>query len=90
MHAENTFAVIIGNENYQGAINVPFAENDAKTFAAYCEKTLGLPQRNIKVYTNANYGTMVNAISKIKDIATVAGSEEKNETDKGRKKLDLI
>ncbi len=71
LHAENTFAVIIGNENYQGVIKVPFAENDAKTFAAYCEKTLGLPQRNIKVYTNATYGTMVNAISKIKDIATV-------------------
>lgn len=70
-HAENTFAVIIGNENYQWAINVPYAENDAKTFAAYCEKTLGLPKQNIRVYTNATYGTMVNAISKIKDIATV-------------------
>lgn len=71
LNAENTFAVIIGNESYQGAIKVPYAENDAKTFAAYCEKTLGLPKRNIRIYTNATYGTMVNAVSRIKGIATV-------------------
>ena len=67
--ADNTFAIIIGNENYQNAVDVPFAGNDAKIFASYCEKTLGLPTRNIKTYNNATYGMIVNAITRIKDTA---------------------
>jgi hypothetical protein len=65
----NTFAVIIGNENYQRVSKVEFALNDAKIFAKYCQKTLGLPKNNIRSYTDATYGTMLAALKDISDIA---------------------
>lgn len=66
---DKTFAVIIGNENYQEAVNVEFANNDAQSFANYCEKVLGLPKTHIRVYNDATYGKMINALSDIKAIA---------------------
>lgn len=66
---DNTFAVIIGNENYRMVPHVEYAQNDAKIFAAYCQKTLGLPARNIRSYSDATYGTMLAALKDIKDIA---------------------
>lgn len=66
---DRTFAVIIGNENYKEVAKVPHALNDAKVFSAYCEKTLGLPQKNIKQYTDATFGTMLSAIENIQGIA---------------------
>lgn len=65
----NTFAVIIGNENYQHVSHVPHALNDAKVFAAYCQKTLGLPQPNIRSYRDATFGTMLTALADLKSIA---------------------
>lgn len=64
-----TFAIIIGNEDYQQVSKVPYAKNDAKIFAAYCEKTLGLPQKNIKLYNDATYGIMLSAVENIQSIA---------------------
>ena len=66
---DRTFAVIIGNENYKEVAKVPHALNDAKVFAAYCEKTLGLPQKNIKQYTDATFGTLLSAMENIQSIA---------------------
>ncbi len=66
---KNTFAVVIGNENYQRVTNVDYALNDAKVFAAYCRKTLGLPENNIRIYEDATYGTMLTAIDDIKQIS---------------------
>ena len=67
--ANNTFAVIIGNENYSQVSKVPYALNDAKIFATYCQKTLGLPQKNIKIYTDATFGILLSAVDNIKKIA---------------------
>ncbi len=67
--ANNTFAFIVGNENYLDAIKVPFANNDANIFAEYCKSTLGLPKENVKVYKDATFGVLVNAVSTIKKIA---------------------
>ena len=66
---KNHFAVIIGNEQYMRVSSVPYANNDAKIFAEYCKKTLGLPAKNVKVYENATYGTMIGAVSDIQKIA---------------------
>ena len=66
----NTFAVIIGNENYTQVAKVPYANNDAKVFAEYCKKTLGLPEKNVKVYIDATFGTILEAINNISAIAT--------------------
>ena len=46
-----------------------YALNDANTFANYCQKTLGIPQQNIRCYRNATYGTMLSALDEIKGIA---------------------
>lgn len=67
---KNTFVVIIGNEDYQRVSKVNYALNDAGTFANYCQKTLGIPQQNIRSYSNATYGTMLSALDDIKGIAT--------------------
>lgn len=66
----HTFAVIIGNEKYSHVAEVPYANNDANTFALYCQKTLGIPQQNIRKYENVTFGTMLSAISDIKSIST--------------------
>ncbi len=66
---DNTFAVIIANENYQRVENVSMAGNDGKTFGKYCRLTLGLPSSNIRLYENATYGSMLSAISDISSIA---------------------
>ena len=63
-----TFAVIIGNEQYTQVAKVPHAANDAKVFAEYCQKTLGMPTNNVRQYNNATFGTMLTAINDIKSI----------------------
>lgn len=67
--ADKTFAVIIGNENYQHVASVPFAQHDAEVFALYCKQTLGMPEQNVRSYTNATYGTLLTAMRDIKSIA---------------------
>ena len=66
---DNTFAVIIANEKYTLAPQVPMAGNDGRIFAQYCEKTLGLPKENILQYPDATYGKMIRALQDIKNIA---------------------
>ena len=66
---DTTFAVIIGNENYQLVSAVPFANNDAQSFADCCINVLGMPEKNIRIYQDATYGTMIGAISGLKRIA---------------------
>lgn len=88
------FTVIIGNEDYQRVSKVNYALNDAKVFAAYCQKTLGIPENNIRIYQNATYGTMLSALTDIKNISEAyqgdisvifyyAGHGIPNESDKG-------
>lgn len=61
--SEKTFALIIGNEQYKRVSKVPFANNDAKVFAEYCKKTLGLPANNVKLYLNAGLNDMRHAVT---------------------------
>ena len=70
-----TFAVIIGNENYQLASKVDFAHNDAVIFGKYCNQTLGVPIKNLRRYKDATYGTFLSAIKDIKDISTAYNGE---------------
>lgn len=67
---ENRFAFIIANENYDDA-PVPFALNDGRMFAEYCEKALGLPQNHILMYEDATLGNIISAVSKLKTTADV-------------------
>lgn len=64
-----TFAVIIGNENYQKVAKVPFATNDAKVFGEYCQKTLGLPSKNVRYYNDATFANLLSAVDDIESIS---------------------
>ena len=65
----NTYAIIIGNEQYKSVTSVSFAENDANIFAKYCTQVLGLPAKNVSLYTNISYAGFLKAIRQIKQIA---------------------
>ncbi len=67
---ENTFAVIITNENYNDFI-VPSANNDGKIFKEYCTQALGLPSENILYYEDATINHIYAAVKRIKDLADV-------------------
>jgi hypothetical protein len=66
---DKTFALIIGNEDYSIEQKVPFAKNDARVFKKYCNKTLGLPNDNIHLLTNATLGQMLGEINWLAEIA---------------------
>lgn len=68
---ENTFALIIANEEYEMAANVDNATNDGLAFKEYCIKTLGIPDNNVKYSSNLSYGKMKKAFS---DMIELAGS----------------
>ena len=66
---ENTFVVIIANENYNKLADVKFAHNDGKIFGEYCHRTLGIPTTNIRHYEDATFGVMLEALADIKNIS---------------------
>lgn len=49
----DTYALIIGNQNYRFVSDVPYAIHDARIFAEYCKKTLGIPVENIHLSEDA-------------------------------------
>lgn len=49
----DTYALVIGNQNYRFAPNVPYAKHDAATFAAYCKTTLGIPSAQVHLSEDA-------------------------------------
>ena len=71
---ENTFAFIIANENYPDA-PVPYSLNDGRIFKEYCSKTLGIPEKNINIYEDATFGTIIAAVEKMKSIADAYDGE---------------
>ncbi len=68
---DNTFALIIANENYKNVDDVPFALNDGRSFRRYCEEVLGVPSENIKFKENATVNEMIDVIDQIKDFERV-------------------
>ena len=72
--AETTFAFIIANENYPDA-PVPYSLNDGRVFKEYCQKTLGLPEKNINLYEDATFGNIITAVEKMKQIADAYDGE---------------
>lgn len=64
----NTFVVIIANEDYKSVASVPYALNDGRILAKYCQRTLGIPAANIKVHENATYNDIRLAIAWLKNV----------------------
>lgn len=75
--AENTFAVIISNENYSEVEDVPYALNDGATMAKYCQATLGIPEKNIRLVQNATLNQMKRQLHWLKQISEAYGSDAK-------------
>lgn len=67
--AENTYALIIANEEYEMATNVDMANNDGLAVREYFTKTLGLVDKQVLFYPNATFGKMNKAVRDIKSIA---------------------
>ena len=71
----NLFAFIIANEDYKRLEAVPYAANDGKVFAEYCQKTLGVPEKNLHMLTNATLGDIKYNVSMMKQIADAFDGE---------------
>lgn len=75
---DDSFALIIANENYGDMVpSVPFAINDGKSFAAYCEKTLGIPKRQIFYIEDGTYNKIQNGIDQITGLLRETGRDGK-------------
>lgn len=74
---EDTFAFIMANENYFHFTGADYSINDGKIFKEYCEKTLGIPEKNIRYLEDATFGNLISLIQKIKDIAEVYDGDAK-------------
>lgn len=64
--AEDTYALIIANEDYQFVDDVNFAAHDGEIFKEYCIKTLGIPERQIRYCANASYGVILGGVDWLK------------------------
>ncbi|MCA0431073.1 MAG: caspase family protein [Bacteroidetes bacterium] len=81
---EQTYALIIGNEDYKNyqpdlntEVNVMFAKRDAFLFKEYVIKSLGVPEKNVNFLLDATYGQISQAISKLNLIAKTTGGNAK-------------
>ena len=74
---ENTFAVIIANENYQEEAAVEYARNDGEAFKDYCIKTLGIPEKNIHMKINATLNNFISEVDWMKQISSAFGQDSK-------------
>lgn len=67
--AQNTFALIISNENYKQVENVPFALNDGKVFKQYLKLCIGLPESHIVHIEDASLSDIKFALNRINEFA---------------------
>jgi hypothetical protein len=74
----NTYALIIGNEDYRSKQrgltseqNVEFAANDALVFSQYCIKTLGIPSNQVRLLKNATAAEMNQTIAWLANLARI-------------------
>ena len=75
---KNTYALIIGNEDYRSRQrslfteqNADFAVNDAEVFRDYCERTLGIPKKQIKLLRNATAAEISQGLAWIKNLSKI-------------------
>lgn len=73
--SKRTIALIISNENYSNVSKVESALHDGETFAKYCHQTLGIPQENIRCFYDATLGSMLRAITQVKNTAKAFDGE---------------
>ena len=74
---DNTFAVIISNENYRRETKVEYALSDGTIFKEYCLKTLGIPKSNIHHVNDATLNDIRAEIRWIQKVASAYNGEAK-------------
>jgi len=74
----NTYALIIGNEDYRSrqrglAIeqNAEYAIRDAEVFKSYCENTLGIPERQVRLLKNATAAEISQGLAWINNLSKI-------------------
>ena len=72
---DETFAIIIANENYQSEVAVKFAHNDGRIFYNYCQSVLGIPEENIRYREDATLNNMQAEINWVTKVVGVYGSD---------------
>lgn len=72
---KSTFAVIIGNERYENEASVPYAENDARVFREYVQKTLGVPEKQIRYVANGGLNGIRMAVRWLAQAMDVCGGQ---------------
>lgn len=72
---DKTFVVIIANEEYQKESEVPYALNDGRVFKEYCQKTLAIPDSNIRLRENATLNNIQQDIQWLQKIACAFNGE---------------
>ena len=68
---ENTYVLVIANERYPRPLpDVPYAYNDGEVLTQYCVRTLGIPQRQVKIIEDATFANIKKeGVAWMKDIA---------------------
>lgn len=74
---ENTFAVIIANENYEEETPVEYALNDGEIFKTYCLNVLGLPETNIHYRADATLNNILAELEWMKQISIAFDGDAK-------------
>src|SRR5260221_2467459 len=79
----NRFALVVGNEDYQHfqtdlqfEQNVAFARNDAVVFKEYLVRTLGFPENQVFLLTDATRGQMGRVVERLVEIAKITPHPE--------------
>lgn len=73
----DTYCVIMANENYREVPKVEYAKRDGEVFKEYCIKTLGIPEKQIKYFSDATYNDIKRAINWIESISSVTDGNSK-------------
>lgn len=74
---DNTFVVIIANEDYKRVAKVSNALNDGQVFSKYCHCTLGIPMQHIHYVENATLNEMRSELSWLKELSSAYEGEDK-------------
>lgn len=74
---QNTYCVIIANENYEDVPNVNYASRDGEIFKEYCIKTLGIPEKQVRSFINASYTDIKRAINWMETMADISAGNSK-------------
>lgn len=74
---DNTFVVILANENYCREEPVPYANNDGEIFKTYCMNVLGIPEKNIKYIADASLNDLKYNLNWLKQVMEAYAGEAK-------------